>query len=66
VAGIGLVLTTVLNPVGISGKTYEQWQWLLSKLRPRVQPVASGSPATEVLEPIAVRSKVKEESGYVG
>jgi branched-chain amino acid transport system permease protein len=66
VAGIGLVLTTVLNPVGISGKTYEQWQWLLSKLRPRVQPVASGSPATEMPEPIAVRSNVKEESGHVG
>jgi branched-chain amino acid transport system permease protein len=35
IAGIGLVLTTVLNPLGISGKTYEQWQWVVARYKKR-------------------------------
>ena len=35
IAGIGLVLTTVLNPLGIAGKTYEQWQWVVARYKKR-------------------------------
>jgi branched-chain amino acid transport system permease protein len=28
VAGLGLIVSTVLNPLGLAGKTYEQWLWL--------------------------------------
>lgn len=63
VAGIGLVLTTVLNPVGISGKTYEQWQWVLHRMRRRRAAPSEVSAASVAVATAAVGA---EESRHAG
>ncbi|MCE3554864.1 ABC transporter permease [Pseudonocardia sp. RS11V-5] len=56
ISGLGLILTAILNPVGIAGATREQVDWVRSKLRrgPAAGPSAETGSAAPRKEPSRV------------
>jgi branched-chain amino acid transport system permease protein len=47
ISGIALILTAVINPAGIAGKTEEQIAWLRERLAGRPSPAGGGTPVVE-------------------
>jgi len=56
IAGIGLLLTAMFNPEGISGRTYAQFRWVMAKIR-SVRAASGGEvEATRNVEAVATKS----------
>ncbi len=58
ISGIALILTAILNPAGIAGKTEEQIAWVRRKLAGRPAPSAPGTPVVEGPPAGGVREEV--------
>jgi branched-chain amino acid transport system permease protein len=56
IAGIGLLLTAMFNPEGISGRTYAQFRWVMAKIRPIQAAPAGEVEATRNVEAAATKS----------
>jgi branched-chain amino acid transport system permease protein len=56
IAGLGLVLTAMFNPEGISGRTYSQYRWVMSKIMLRQAAPAGEATASKKMEAGATKS----------